>query len=204
LNDATLAMFNTVGPLMPYSRRLVMANLWLFEPVLTRALTQLPSGNALVRTTTAATMMSGGIKDNVVPSTATAVINFRLMPGDSVAWVLRRVKEIVADDRVDVEAVAGMGREASEVSPDNSEGYQVIAQSIREIFPGTHVAPYLLMGGTDARNFHLVTPNVYRFAPILVKGETLKLPHGTNERVSVDSYLDGVRFYTRLIQNAAR
>jgi carboxypeptidase PM20D1 len=181
-----------------------MANLWLFAPVLTSVLAKQPEGNAMVRTTTAATMISGGIKDNVVPATATAVINFRLMPGDSVKWVVSRVKEVVADDRVDVAAIGGTGREASEVSPTDSEGYRVISQSIREIFPGTHVSPYLLMGGTDARNYYAITPNVYRFAPIVAKGETFKLLHGTNERVSVDNYLTGIRLYRRLIENASR
>jgi len=105
---------------------------------------------------------------------------------------------------VDVEPIAGMGREASEVSPSDADGFRVIAHSITDVFPGTHVSPYLLMGGTDARNFHLVTPNVYRFAPIVATGETLKLPHGTNERVSVRNYLTAVAFYRRLIENAAR
>ena len=204
LSDATLGMFNTLGPLMPYSRKLVMANLWLFDPVLRSALARQPAGNAMIRTTTAATMMSGGIKDNVVPATATAVINFRLLPGDSVHWVVSQVKQIVADDRVDVAPIDGMAREASEVSPTDSEGYRVIAQSIREEFPGTHVSPYLLMGGTDARNFYIVTPNVYRFAPIIAKGETFTLLHGTNERVSVENYLAGISLYRRLIENATR
>ena len=105
LNGATLAMFNTLGPMMPFSRRVIMANLWLFEPILVRMLSQLPSGNAMVRTTTAATMMNAGIKDNVVPSTATAVVNFRLLPGDSVAWVISRVKAIIRDERVSVESL---------------------------------------------------------------------------------------------------
>ena len=204
LNDATMAMFNTLGPLMPYSRRVVMANLWLFEPMVRAELSKIPAGNAMVRTTTAATMMSAGIKDNVVPATATAVINFRLMPGDSVAWVVSKVKEIIADKRVDVAPLGGMAREASEVSPTNSEGYSVIARTIREVYPGTHVAPYLLMGGTDSRNFYVVTPNVYRFAPIVVQGETLRLPHGTNERIGVENYLGAVRLYRRLIENASR
>ena len=204
LDDVTLSMFDHVGPLMPYSRKMVMANVWLFGPVLKWGLERVPSGNAVVRTTTAATMISGGIKDNVIPPTATAVINFRLLPGDSVAWVVARVKEIVADSRVEVTQVPGTGREASEVSPTDSEGYRLLAQTIREVYPGTHVSPYLLVGGTDSRNFYLVTPNVYRFAPIMVKGETLKLAHGTNERVSVEDYLTGVSFYRRLIENASR
>jgi carboxypeptidase PM20D1 len=204
LNDASMSMFNTLGPLMPYSRRMIFANMWLFEPVLKAGLDRMPSGSALIRTSTAATMISGGIKDNVVPSTATAVINFRLMPGDSVAWVVQRVKQMVADDRVDVSPITGMAREASDISPTDAEGYRMISQTIREVFPGTQVAPYLLMGGTDSRNFYLVTPNVYRFAPIVVKGETLRLAHGTNERVSVENYLLAVRLYRRLIENSIR
>lgn len=204
LNDATLAMFNHVGPLMSYPRRVVMANLWLFEPLLVSQLEGMPAGNALVRTTTAATMISGGVKDNVIPSTASAVINFRLMPGDSIRWLVQQVKQTVADPRVDVEVMSGASREAADVSPDSVEAFGIIARSIREIWPDTHVAPYLLMGGTDAANFYVVSPNVYRFAPILANNETLKLPHGINERVAVGNYLDGVRFYTRLIENASR
>jgi carboxypeptidase PM20D1 len=204
LNDATMAMFNTIGPLMPFQRQVVMANLWLFEPVLTRMLSKMPSGNAMVRTTTAATMMSAGIKDNVVPSTATAVVNFRLQPGDSVAWVIARVKAIVGDDRVAIEALSGGGREATGVSPSDADGFKIIAQTIREVFPGAHVSPYLVMAGTDARNFYRISPNVYRFVPIVAKGETLSLIHGTNERVSVENYLMAVRFYRRLIEVASR
>jgi len=204
LNGATLAMFNTLGPLMPFSRRVIMANLWLFEPMLTRMLSQLPSGNAMVRTTTAVTMMNAGIKDNVVPSTATAVVNFRLLPGDSVAWVTSRVKAIIGDERVSVEPLGGGGREATGVSPEDAEGFKIIAQCIRDVFPGARVSPYLVMAATDAQNFYRVSPDVYRFAPIVAKNETLSLIHGTNERVGVQNYLTGVRFYRHLIEVASR
>lgn len=204
LNDATRAMFNTVGPSMAYKDRLVMANLWLFEPVVLSQLAKMPTGNAMLRTTTAPTMLTAGIKDNVVPQSASAVVNFRLIPGDSVAWVVRRVKEIVADERVTVEIMNGMAFDATGVSPHDSDGFKLIAQTIRDVYPGTIVSPYLVMGGTDARHFYRVSPNVYRFAPIMVKDGTMALMHGTNERVSVESYLDGVRLYTRLIEAAAR
>lgn len=204
LDGATLGMFNAIGPAMPWSWRVVMANLWLVRPVLTRLMAGERTGNAMVRTTTAATMISGGIKDNVVPASATAIVNFRLMPGDSVTWLLRQVNEIVDDARVTVELVEGTGREASAVSPDTSEGYRLIASAIRETLGASLVAPYLVMGGTDARNFELVSRNVYRFAPIVATGETMGLLHSTNERVSVDNYLNAVRFYRRLIEASAR
>ncbi|HMC54216.1 MAG TPA: M20 family peptidase [Gemmatimonadaceae bacterium] len=204
MNDATRAMFNTVGPLMTYSRRFVMANMWLFEPVVQAGMAKNPSGNAVVRTTTAVTMVSGGIKDNVVPSAATAVVNFRLMPGDSVRWVTERIKQIVNDSRIDVEPIEGSAREASAVSPTDNDAYAVLAQSIREAYPGTTVSPFLLMGGTDSRNFYLVSSNVYRFAPILVDGDELKIVHGTNERVKIGSYLAAIGAYRRIIENATR
>lgn len=204
LNHATVAMFNTVGPSMDYPRRMVMANLWLFESLLESQLAKMPSGNAMIRTTTAATMISGGIKDNVVPSSAQAVINFRLLPGDSVDWVLRRVKEMISDERVFVDTVNGLAKEATGVAPQDSEGFKMIAQAIRETWSGALVSPYLVFGGTDARHFYRITPNVYRFAPILVQGETLSLLHGTNERVALKDYLGAIGFYTRLIESSIR
>ena len=204
LDGATVAMFNAIAPSLPWSRRVVMANLWLFGPVLTRVMGGDRTGNAMVRTTTAATMISGGIKDNVVPAEATAIVNFRLMPGDSVAWLMRRANEIIDDPRVSVALVAGTGREASAVSPDTSEGYRIIASAIRESFNARLVAPYLVVGGTDARNFELVSRNVYRFAPILATGTTMGLLHSTNERVAVDNYLAAVRFYRVLIERSTR
>jgi carboxypeptidase PM20D1 len=204
LNPASRAMFTSVGPLMPYSRRMVLANLWLFQPVLLKAMGQSHASNAIVRTTTAATMMNAGIKDNVIPSAATAVINFRLAPGDSAAWVTRRVREMVHDDRVTVEPIASMVREASAVSPDTAAGYRLIASTVQEIWPGTHVAPYLVVGGTDSRQFYAITPNVYRFAPIVAGPETLTLLHGTNERIGVGNYVGAVRFYTRLLESAGK
>lgn len=181
-----------------------MANLWLFGPVVTRLASGNKQANAMVRTTTAATMIDGGVKDNVVPQSATAIVNFRLLPGDSVAWVIARVKAIIDDERVAVEPTAGAGVEASRVSPDETEGYSLIAAAVRETFGTSVVTPYLLMGGTDARNFERISPNVYRFAPAIVTGTTLSLVHGTNERVGVDNYLAAIGFYRRLVEVAAR
>jgi carboxypeptidase PM20D1 len=204
LDGATLAMFNAIGPSMPFSRRLVFANLWLFKPVLARLMAMDRTSNAMVRTTTAATMISGGIKDNVVPASASAIVNFRLMPGDSLAWLMRRVNEIVDDTRVTVELVEDAGREASAVSPDTTEGFRIIAGAIRDAMGAGLVAPYLVVGGTDARNFELVSRNVYRFAPIMAGGATMTLIHSTNERVAVDNYLTAVRFYRLLIERSTR
>jgi carboxypeptidase PM20D1 len=94
-------------------------------------------------------------------------------------------------------------REPSPISPTEGEAYAVVARSVRSVHPGAVVAPYLVLGGTDARHYHRISENVYRFLPFELGPEATTLPHGTNERISIDNLVRAVRFYTRLIREAA-
>src|SRR2546423_860537 len=102
LNGAAQEMFQYVGPEMNFLPRMALANLWLSRPLVVRQLTGRRETNALLRTTTAATIFEGGIKDNVLPSHARAVVNFRILPGDSVNGVLEHVKRAINDPRVKI------------------------------------------------------------------------------------------------------
>ena len=203
LDGATRGMLETLGPAMPVAQRAAIANLWLTRPLLVSTLAGTPSGNASVRTTIAPTMLQGSAKDNVMPGTATAVVNFRILPGDRVADVVRHVREAVDDERVAVEALPGLAVEPSPTSPVDHDGYRAIRDAIRETWPGARVAPYLVVGATDSRHFAALTPNVYRFAPLRLGPADLSRIHGTNERIGVADYVQGVRFLRRLIVRAA-
>lgn len=199
LSPPVEAMLEFVAPemrLLPY--RLIMANLWLFEPFLLRALTAEPATNATVRTSTAATMIGGGIKENVLPASAWAVVNYRILPGDSVEGVLAHVRNVVRDPDVDVRPLPG-SREPTAVSPSNVPAFEIIGKSVRAIFPEAVVAPYLTIGGTDARHYQRVSANLYRFMPLVADPGDLARMHGTNERVSIEGYARGVQFYAALI-----
>ena len=204
LDGASLAMMETVGHLMPLGRRVIMANLWLFKPMLMSILSKSPTSDAAMRTTTAPTMLQGSPKDNVLPSTATATINFRLLPGDSPDAVIRHVRRVVADDRVSVDTVPGFASAASPTSPSDGPEFHELEQTIEETFPGATVAPFLTIGATDSRYFTRLTPNVYRFLPLVVTQGDIERVHGTNERVLAVDYVRGVKFYRRLIERAAR
>ncbi|MBI2834160.1 MAG: M20/M25/M40 family metallo-hydrolase, partial [Acidobacteria bacterium] len=204
-SDPGRLTFEYVGPEMPFAARLVLANLWLFRPLLLAQLAGMPTTNASIRTTTAPTMFQAGVKDNVLPASGRAVVNFRILPGDSMAGVIDHVKRTIGDDRIDVHPLANVGSsEPSNVSPVDGRGFGILERTIRELFPETIVAPTLVLGGTDSRHYASITPNIYRFAPIKVKGEDLARAHGTNERISVANYADAVRFYRRLIRNCCR
>ena len=72
------------------------------------------------------------------------------------------------------------------------------------MFPGTAVAPALVLGGTDSKHYVDVAAHSFRFVPLRLAPEDLKRVHGTDERVSIDDYLDTIRFFAQLLRNADR
>ncbi|HJV61019.1 MAG TPA: M20 family peptidase [Albitalea sp.] len=195
-------MFDTLAPEMNGFNRVALSNLWLFGPIVRKQLEALPSGNAMLRTTTALTVVHAGNKDNVLPGRAEAIVNFRILQGDTRAAVLQHVKETVADERVRLGELAS-ATEASPISPTQSDSYRLIHKTVRELFPGTVVAPGLMIGGTDSRHFEAVSEHIYRFSPVYARPEDLARFHGTNERIATRNLADLIRFYRRLLEQGA-
>ncbi|HKW40388.1 MAG TPA: M20 family peptidase [Gemmatimonadales bacterium] len=203
IRGPTAAMFDYLGPEMPFGPRLVLANRWLFGGLLAAQFGATPQGNALVRTTTAPTVLEAGVKENVLPSTARALVNFRLLPGDSVAGVLAHVRDVVRDAAIDVRALPGNVTGASVVTDVEAEPFQLLARTIRQVVPSAIVTPWLLAGGTDSRHYTRLTPNVLRFVGAALGKDDVRRVHGTDERVGVQAYADAVRVYVQLLKNAA-
>lgn len=202
VRGAAAELFAAVAPEMPFGQRLALSNLWLTEPLVERLLSKGASTNAMLRTTTALTIVNAGNKENVLPGVAEAVLNFRILPGDSAASVLAHVKRVVNDERIEVQPV-GVAFEPSRLSSAQSAAFKTVERSIREVFPASLVAPGLMLAASDARHFDPIAEQSYRFMPIRFKPEDLKRVHGTDERIAVDQLADMVRFYTRLLQSAA-
>jgi carboxypeptidase PM20D1 len=203
LKGVAQQMFDYIGPEMNFPMRVAFANLWLTRPLVVRQLASVPATNALLRTTTAATFFEGGVKDNVLPRRARAVVNFRILPGDTVAGVLEHVRRTVGDERVKVEALKGTAMsEPSAVSGADAAGYRVIERTLRELFPDIVVAPSLVIGATDARHYAKLCPSVYRFSPAPIRGGDLERIHGTNERLSGADFAQMIKFYRQLIRNS--
>ena len=203
IQGAAAELFAAVAPELPFGQRLAMSNLWLFKPVVERMLGKSASSNAMLRTTTALTILNAGNKENVLPGKAEAVVNFRILPGDSSASVLAFAKQAIADERIEVQLL-GLPFEPSKVSSAQSEGYRVIERTIREVFPDALVAPGLVLAATDSRHFQDLAEQTYRFMPIRFKSQDLARVHGTDERISGDQLVDMVRFYFRLLQQSAQ
>ncbi|MCP5485178.1 MAG: M20/M25/M40 family metallo-hydrolase [Spirochaetales bacterium] len=193
-------MFDRVGPAMPFGQRLVFANRWLFDPVILSQLEAKPQTNASVRTTLAATMFQGSLKDNQLPYRATAVVNFRVHPRDNIDAVREHVRESIDDERIQVEVLPG-AREPSSVTDPEGAAYRVVEKSVREVFPDILVAPALFIAISDTRHFADLSDNIIRFHPLWLRSEDTARIHGVNERISVENYLNYIRYYRRLLEN---
>ena len=195
-------MLDALAPLLPVERRLAIQGRGWLGPVLEYFLAQDPATNALIRTTTAVTMVRGGVKENVLPQSATATANFRLLPGDTVAGVIERVREILGDDGI--ELVTRTANEPSPVSPTAGAQFDALVDALHELDAGLPVAPALVLGGTDTKWYGEIADAAYRFVPFHLDASDLRRPHGTNERLSVQNLAWGVRFYGALIRHASR
>lgn len=191
-------MFIGLAPHMPWLQRSVFANLWLFEPLVLKQLSQNASTNAVVRTTAAVTMFNAGVKDNVLPTQAKAVINYRMYPGDSSKAVLQRLRNLTGSLEV---AISPYGRinEASPISPADTIAYRRIERSINKADTSIIVVPSLTVAGTDSKHYGAISDKVYRFRFNKITKEDVKRYHGIDERISIKQLKQAVVFYSALL-----
>lgn len=180
-----------MGAELPFFKRMAFANSWLFKGPILEAL------NA--HTTTAPTIINGGVKNNVIPTVAEATVNFRILPGETITSVQKHIESTISD-KIKVEPV-GFLTNPSEVSSIDSESYKTLEQTIRNQFPNSVVVPGLVGGGTDARYFYAVSDDVYRFYPIRIGPDSMTRFHGIDEKISKENYKEIVQFSYQLIKN---
>jgi carboxypeptidase PM20D1 len=192
-------MLKAIAPYCPLLTRMAYANLWLFGGAVRNELAASARTNALLRTSTAVTMIAGGIKDNILPPHAAARVNFRLAPGDSVQYVADHVRRVIADEQVKIN-VPPEGRPASPLSDIDGQAYTLLGDTIRQVFGDLPIAPVMMSGATDARHYAPLCRSVYRFTPVTSGKEDANRVHGINERISVENLALMQRFFIQLIR----
>lgn len=197
LTPQLYSLFNEIGKNTTYPVRCVMSNLPVLKPLVTKVCSEIPAVASMMRTTTAITMANGSPAPNVLPQKASVIANFRIMPGQTVQDVEAHIRKY-AGPKAEVKLVGG--KNPSKISPTDSRAFKVISDICRSMDPKAIVAPYLVMGGTDARQYEDVCDNIYRYSPFLMDTALLLTTHGTNERIPISSLEDGVAFFKRYIR----
>ncbi len=200
INSILKEFFKAIAPRMPLIKNIIFSNIWLFKPLIIRILIKSPKTNALVRTTTAFTMVEGGIKMNILPQQAKAVANFRLMPGETIEDVKKRVEKKVKKLDITVK-VNDVSFNPSKIYDTSSSEYKVMCKTIASVFPESIAAPYLTVGSTDSRYYQKIANQIYRFCPIEIDSEDLERVHGVNERISVEGYKKLIKYFYLLLES---
>jgi carboxypeptidase PM20D1 len=195
-----LPLLDKLAVQLPLTWQVMIANPRLFKHALIRQLEKDRLLNAQIRTTGAATIIHGGVKDNILPSESHAKVNFRIHPGDTVEKVVKHVKKVIADPRVEVEFGHENGWGPTRNSPVDHPAYFTLELAIRQVFDNIPVAPSVFRGATDARHYERICQHIYRFTPLFSTAEDASRVHGINERVRIDDLEKMVSFFIRLVR----
>ncbi|HBL41565.1 MAG TPA: hypothetical protein DDY98_08440 [Ruminococcaceae bacterium] len=194
-------LFDTVGRKTSYPARLLMCNIKGLTPLVREIMKQIPPAACLVRTTTGVTMASGSPAANVLPQKTSIVVNFRAMPGTTTQDIEAHIHKVVRNKNIIVKNLKS--KEASKFSPTDSRAYKAIESLTSANHPDAAVAPFLVMGGTDACYYEEICENVYRFSPFIADTKLLLCTHATNERLPVKAVGEAVVFFKRYIRTLA-
>ena len=162
------------------------------------------SVDASLRNTVTPTQLEAGLNPNVIPPTATATLDARFLPGQSVASVVAEIQAVVGED-----ILLEVFRElpAHETDPLDSPLLDVITRVVESRLPGSHVVPYLCPGFTDAAFFGRLGMRAYGFTPVLFARDLgikfAELFHGVNERISVDGFRWGNDVFYEVVKKFA-
>lgn len=154
---------------------------------------------ALTHSTAITTIVQAGELANVIPAKASAVVNCRLLPGETVEELIAYMKSILPEG-IDVRLI--QGNDAPPESKIGTSGYKKIEEVIGEMYPGMPLIPEMLLGGTDSRYYSDVCPSgsIYRFTGLSCDPRWENTSHLVDERIPVDILAANVDFYKRLMQ----
>jgi acetylornithine deacetylase/succinyl-diaminopimelate desuccinylase-like protein len=155
--------------------------------------------NTLVRLSIAPTMIQSGSKENIIPERCEAVIDCRLLPGQTAEDLRKTIAEAIGGlEEVEIEPIQADGGSSS---PMDTALYEAIIDTMTGLDPGCEFVPYMISGGTDSRFFRQRGIPAYGFFPLkpdISISERLSIVHGRNERISQESLVLGTKFFYEL------
>ena len=195
----TKEMMNIMGRHSIFPLKVLLANMWLFEGLLKKIFVKASADTrALLSTTFAFTIIRGGNATNIIPNHVEANVNVRIAPFDTVEDVVKHIKKVIKNDNIKIEVfdVNKMYQECD----FKLEEYKKVRDIVYKTYDNIVTAPFIMLGGTDARHYNEISDCVIRFSPIKVSNEERKGVHGLDEQLKVESLQKGLQFYENLLE----
>jgi acetylornithine deacetylase/succinyl-diaminopimelate desuccinylase-like protein len=220
-----LADYETKVRLLPITRRFLAARAETSEPPLSghfrtlatsddpdeiaaadRVVSRDPLVHAILRNTFAPVLLNAGFRSNVIPGSAQATVNIRLVPGTDPDEVVSELRGAIADPSIEVTlARPSSGPVGNAPSSEDTDLYRALRRQAQATFPGAEVTPYLFQAGTDAGAWRTRGVPVYGIYPYPISADELTRMHGNDETVSVESLRQGTEMiYRTLVEVAGR
>jgi acetylornithine deacetylase/succinyl-diaminopimelate desuccinylase-like protein len=162
--------------------------------------------------------LNAGFRGNVIPGSAEATINMRIIPGTTNGELIDELKTVINDPEIEIietapiraaatqtpEEIERMKKRNSGVRnlPESSQEtvlYQALVKHAKATYPGALVTPYLFQAGTDAAPWRVRGVPVYGIYPYPITNADLRRMHGNDERVPIDSLVTGLRMITNTV-----
>ena len=163
----------------------------LRNPAFRRRVTSNPDWNYLLRNTITLTVLRGGPQTNVIPAEASAELDVRLLPGEDSEKFVRELRRVIGDPAIEVKPI--LTPAAPLASPAEGELWRVFEQVVARHFPQTRITPLLLASSTESTTYRRLGISAYGFCPFVSTPEEANTSHGTDERISIEVYRNGLR-----------
>jgi carboxypeptidase PM20D1 len=181
-----------------FINKMAASNMWLFTGMIKSMISDKPEGNAMLHTTIVPTIIESGVKDNVVPSEAKAIVNSRILPGETAETVEAFIRKSIKDDRVKIKKVNRSNTDPSDETSIQSAAFKRVESAVYKTIPNVIPAPYLMIGATDSRYYRPISNGIVNFLP----QTDSKGYHGINERLPVIDLQRSISFIMTIIEES--
>jgi carboxypeptidase PM20D1 len=203
LTSTVEGFFRDLSGLAPRPMGALMAHARLLGPLFFAVVAGSADIASMLRTTVAITQLEGSAADNVMPSSVRAVVNLRLLHPWTIESAIGYMKKIIGDERVEV-SIHGLGTGPVPANPEHTRcggpGWKEMAEALETACPGTPALPFLMVATTDSRHYQELSKSIFRFSPHRLKPEELARIHGHDERISIENFNRGLKFYEALFR----
>ena len=199
ITPATQQFLEATASVSPsFLARMAIHNQWLMGSLIMKQLSGEKRTNAMIRTALVPTMLDAGVKDNVIPTVATAVVNSRILPGETPESVRDFIIRTMDDPRVEVTPYSDNWWAPTNMTDTRGAAFGQVTSAVQKVMDSVVPAPYLVIGATDSRYFRQLSSEVMNFsASTFMEGY-----HGIDERLPLKDYQRMIAFYTHLIKKS--
>lgn len=183
-----------------FLHKMAGANMWLFEGMTKGIISEKKEGYAMIHTTMVPTIIESGVKENVIPSNAKAIVNTRILPGETGQTTEDYIRNAIGDERVIIKKMSKAASDPSPATSITSPAFKRIESAIYKTIPNVITTPFLSVGATDSRYYRRISDGVVNFMPMTDS----KGYHGINERLPIRDLQRAIHYYMIIIEEGEK